>query len=103
MSNPKLEDDPIAFAKAAAEQLGPLGVQYLEFGGMKLAFTPMMSPVQAAPPSGLSPNDEQDLERLMEADSAEDPLDDPMTFPGGKLPSYGARPRAKRAEREERD
>lgn len=99
------DEDPIAFAKKAAEELAPLGVRYFEFGGMKLAFEPLVAHGAPAPgavnESGLSSKDEAELERLMEADSTGDPIDDPTTFPGGRIPTYRA-PR-RRAPAPERD
>lgn len=102
----QLEEDPIAFAKAAAEQLVPLGVRYLEFGGMKLAFeSPIAAAVAAAATavgaSGLSTKDEDELDRLMQADSTSDPINDPTTFPGGQMVSYRAARRPPAARRGE--
>lgn len=88
----QLNDDPIAFAKKAAEELAPIGVRYFEYAGMKLAFeapAPRISTATGAPTeSGLSSKDEQELETLMEGDSTSDPVNDPTTFPGGRMPSY---------------
>lgn len=99
------EEDPIAFAKRATEELAPLGVRYFEFGGMKLAFEPILTqpalgtgaPVQA---NGLTTAEEAALEAAMDADTTGDPINDPTTFPGGKIPSYAAAKRRRRPEPE---
>jgi hypothetical protein len=99
----RMAEDPIAFAKEAAETLAPLGVRYFEFKGLKLAFEPILAqPAVAAPvqANGLTTAEEAALEAAMDADTTGDPINDPTTFPGGKIPSYAAARRRRRPEPE---
>ena len=96
--------DPIAFVKALAEALVPLGVLYVEYGSLKMQFNGAGGFARAAQTAStigqMTSAEQAELEAEFDQDSdGTPPEDDPTTYMG-PVPGYPNRPK-KRARDEE--